>query len=109
MSANIKASYVQQEEFDQIINNNSLVIVDYTATWCGPCRAIAPIIDRLAAEYQGNATVIKVDIDNNPDNAKKYGVRSIPMIAFFKEGELVETMVGKASYEAFSNMVEQLL
>ncbi|VEP11542.1 Thioredoxin 1 [Hyella patelloides LEGE 07179] len=109
MSINIEATYVQENEFDQLITNNDLVVVDYTAVWCGPCRVVAPLMDRLATEYQGKAAVVKVDLDKSPDNAKKYGVRSIPTVLIFKNGEVAETLVGKASYEIFSNAVEKQL
>ena len=109
MSATIEATYIQQNEFPQLIGENELVVVDYTAPWCGPCRVIAPLMDRLATEYQGKVTVVKVDIDQNSDNAKQYGVRSIPTVLIFKNGQVVETLVGKASYEIFSNAVEKQL
>lgn len=109
MSTNSQASYVQQDEFDQIISSNDLVVVDYTAPWCGPCRVVAPLIDRLAAEYEEKAAVVKIDIDQNSDNSKKYGVRSIPTVLIFKNGEVVETLVGKASYEIFSNALKKHL
>ena len=109
MSTTIEATYVQQEEFEQLITSNDIVVVDYTAVWCGPCRVVAPLMDRLATEYEGKAKIVKVDIDQNPDNAKKYGVRSIPTVLVFKSGEVAETLVGKASYEVFSNAVEKQL
>lgn len=109
MSNSIEAQYIQEQEFDQLIAENDLVVVDYTAPWCGPCRAVAPLIDRLATDYEGKATVVKIDIDQNPENPKKYRVRSIPTVLFFKQGNLVHTIVGKASYEMFSNVVEKQL
>ena len=109
MSTNPQASYVQKDEFDQIISSNDLVVVDYTAPWCGPCRVVAPLIDRLAAEYEEKAVVVKVDIDQNSEISKKYGVRSIPTILIFKNGEVVETLVGKASYEIFTTALEKHL
>ncbi len=102
----ITAQYVQESEFDQLLANEKLVVADYTATWCGPCRLISPLIDRLATEYAGRATVVKIDIDKNKDNAKKYGIRSIPAVLMFKDGELVENLVGKLPYETFSNALE---
>lgn len=109
MSTTIEATYVQQDEFDGVIENNDIVVVDYTAPWCGPCRVIAPLMDRLATDYQGKVTVVKVDIDKNPDNAKQYNVRSIPTVLVFKQGQVAETLLGKASYEIFSNAVEKQL
>ncbi len=109
MSTTIKAEYVQDNEFADLIANNQLVVVDYTAPWCGPCKAISPLIDRLATDYQDKAVVVKVDIDENPETTKKYGIRSIPAILVFRQGEVVETLIGKASYEIFSNAVEKQL
>ncbi|RMF25032.1 MAG: thioredoxin [Cyanobacteria bacterium J083] len=102
-----KATYIQPEEFEQLIAEEDFVVVDYTATWCGPCRLIAPFIDQLAADYEGRAKVVKVDIDNNRENAKLYGIRSIPTVLIFKQGEVVERLVGKAPYETFSNALEK--
>ena len=100
------AEYVESSEFEQLLANEKLVVADYTATWCGPCRLIAPLMDRLATEYANRATVVKIDIDKNKDNAKKYGIRSIPAVLMFKNGELVENLVGKLPYESFSNALE---
>ena len=100
------AQYVQSNELDQLLASEKLVVVDYTATWCGPCRLISPSIDRLATEYADLASVVKIDIDKNKDNAKKYGIRSIPAVLVFKEGELVENLVGKLPYETYSNALE---
>jgi thioredoxin 1 len=102
----ITAQYVDSSELDQLLTTKQLVVVDYTATWCGPCRLISPLMDRLATEYDGRATVVKIDIDQNKDNAKKYGIRSIPAVLMFKDGELVENLVGKLPYETFSNALE---
>jgi thioredoxin 1 len=104
-----KATYIQASEFDQLIPNEHLVVVDYTATWCGPCRLISPFIDKLAEEYEGRARVVKIDVDQNRDNAKQFGIRSIPAVLIFKNGEVVETLVGKASYETFKDALEKHL
>ena len=109
MATTIKANYVQQDQFEELINQEKLVVVDYTATWCGPCRLVAPLIDQLAEEYQGKAEVVKVDLDQNKGNAKQYKIRSIPTVLIFKDGQEVERIVGRASYEEFSNAVEKQL
>ena len=109
MSTTIEAQYIQENEFEQLIGENDLVVVDYTAPWCGPCRVVAPFIDRLATDYQDRVKVVKIDIDQNPNNPKQYGVRSIPTVLVFRQGQVVETLVGKASYEIFSNAVEKQL
>jgi thioredoxin 1 len=104
-----KAAFVQGTEFDELLTNAIPIVVDFTATWCGPCRVIAPLIDQLAKEYEGRAQVVKLDLDHNKDTAKKYSVRSIPAVLIFKNGELVENLVGKASYETFSQALEKHL
>lgn len=109
MSTTIKAEYVQKDQFDALINQEKLVVVDYTATWCGPCRVIAPFIDKLAEDYQGKAEVVKVDLDKNKESADKYNIRSIPTVLIIKNGQEVERIVGRATYEQFSNALEKQL
>jgi thioredoxin 1 len=106
MTSTTKANYVESSEFEQLIADEKLVVVDYTASWCGPCRLTAPLIDQLATEYENRATVVKIDIDKAKENAKKYGIRSIPAVLVFKDGEVVENIVGKQPYETFSNALE---
>ena len=103
------ASYIQDSELNELLTKSGLVVVDYTAPWCGPCRVISPYIDQLAEEYAGRAQVFKVDLDKNKENAKKFKIRSIPAVLLFKDGELVEHMVGKANYETFSEAVDKYL
>ncbi|MGK7938287.1 MAG: thioredoxin [Xenococcaceae cyanobacterium] len=104
-----KANFIQGNEFEQLLNGEKPLVVDYTATWCGPCRLIAPLIDQLAADYGDRANVVKIDIDQNRDNAKQFGIRSIPAVLIFKGGEVVETLVGKAPYETFSDALAKHL
>jgi thioredoxin 1 len=103
------AAYVQAEEFNQLLTSETLVVLDCTAAWCGPCKIIAPFIDQLAEVYAGRAKVVKLDIDVNKDLAKKLGIRSIPNVLIFKQGEQVESIVGRAPYEDFSAAVEKHL
>ncbi|HJR67941.1 MAG TPA: thioredoxin [Gemmatimonadaceae bacterium] len=78
----------------EIEHYKGLAVVDFWATWCGPCRMIAPILDQLASEYNGKAKVAKVDVDTNQQTAMRFNVRSIPSILFFKDGKHVDTVVG---------------
>jgi thioredoxin 1 len=78
----------------EIEEHKGLAVVDFWATWCGPCRMIAPILDQLASEYNGKAKVVKVDVDTNQQTAMRFNVRSIPSILFFKDGKHVDTIVG---------------
>lgn len=106
MSSVTKANYVDSEQLEQLVNDEKLVVLDFTATWCGPCKVVAPIIDRLAKEYSDRATIVKVDIDQNKESAKKYGIRSIPAIIVSKNGEIVETLFGSQPYETYRDILE---
>jgi thioredoxin 1 len=104
------AKFIQDEtEFDSLLANEPLLVVDCTASWCGPCKLIAPLIDRLAEDYSERAKVFKLDLDTNKPVAKRFGIKSIPAVMFFKQGELVETLVGAKPYEDFSAAVERHL
>lgn len=70
------------------------VLVDFWAAWCGPCRLVGPIVEELAGEYEGKAVIGKVDVDQNPNSSAQFGIRSIPSLLIFKNGELVDTIVG---------------
>jgi thioredoxin 1 len=104
------AAYIQDEaEFDTLLKGEPLLVVDCTASWCGPCRLIAPLIDQLADEYSDRAKVLKLDLDANKPVANRYGIRSIPAVMIFKQGELAETVIGAKPYEDFSNALAKYL
>lgn len=84
-------------------------MVDFWAPWCGPCRMIAPVIDELAEEFEGKANICKVNTDEQTDLSTQFGVRSIPTIIFMKDGEVVDTMVGASSKQAFADKINSLL
>jgi len=94
--------------FDETIKEG-VTLVDFWAPWCGPCRMIAPVIEELAEEYEGKATIAKVNTDEQPDLAVKFGIRSIPSILFFKDGEVKDQMVGAASKQAFAEKLDALI
>lgn len=89
------AMAVTDTNFEEEIEKYAgLAVVDFWATWCGPCRMIAPILDQLATEYSGKAKVAKLDVDTNQQTAMRFGVRSIPTVLFFKDGKLVDQVIG---------------
>lgn len=95
--------------FAETLNTDKLVVVDFWATWCGPCKAIAPIIDELANEYEGKAVICKCNVDECDDAPMNYNIRSIPTLLFFKNGEVVDRHVGAAAKAELAAKIESLL
>jgi len=93
----------------EIAGANGLAVVDFWAAWCGPCRMVGPIVEQLAQEYQGKVTVGKLDVDANQRTAAQFNVRSIPTILFFKDGQLVDTVVGAVPRQALEQKIQQHL
>ncbi len=86
-----------------------VVLVDFFATWCGPCKMLAPVIEELAGEYEGKVKIGKLDVDENPETAGKFGVQSIPTIILFKDGEEVDKMMGFQSKEVLKEHIDKVL
>ena len=101
---------VDESSWDaQVMKSPGLVMVDFWAVWCGPCQMVAPIVDELANEYAGKVKVRKLNTDENPEVAGRYQVMSIPTILFFKNGQVVEKLVGARPKRQFKEMIDQLL
>ena len=101
---------IKDQDFDQEVLKSSLpVVVDFWAPWCGPCRQIAPVLDKLSEEYKGKLKFCKVNVDENHDTASKYHVMSIPTLIFFKKGQLAEQTVGGVSEKTLRSKIQDLL
>ena len=100
------ATYVEltKDNFQATIAEG-VTMVDFWAPWCGPCRMIAPVVEELASDFDGQATIAKVNTDEQQEISVQYGIRSIPAILFFKDGELVDQMVGAASKDTFAEKI----
>ena len=95
--------------FEELVNSGKPMVLDFWAEWCGPCRMVAPIIDELATEYEGRVNIGKMDVDNNNDVVAQFGVRNIPTVLFFKDGQVVDKQVGAAPKATFVDKINKLL
>lgn len=103
-------AHTSDDTFDaDVLQSAEPVLVDFWAEWCGPCRMVAPILDELAGEYEGQATIAKLNVDENREAAARFGIRSIPTILFFKDGTQVDQIIGALSKAALKAKVQQHL
>ena len=108
MAGNVHS--VNDLNFDQeVLESQVPVLVDFTATWCGPCRQIAPLVEQIANEYDGKVKVTKLDIDESPGTAQKFGIRGVPTLYVFKGGEVVAQQVGAVPKTMITQLVERAL
>ncbi len=101
--------FTDQNFEELVIQSDKPVLVDFWAEWCGPCRMVAPIVAQLAEEYDGKAVVGKLDVDNNPEVASRFGIRNIPTILFFKNGEMADKQVGAVPKSVLAGKLDALL
>lgn len=104
-----KPIHLSEEEFDEFIRSHGLVLVDFWAEWCGPCRMIAPILDEISRDYAGKVVVAKVDVDRNRGLAMRFGIMSIPTLILFKNGRPVDMMIGARPRPAIEDMIKRHL
>ena len=90
-----------------VIKSDKLTVIDFWAEWCGPCKALGPVIDQLSTEYSGKVNIGKLDVDNNPEVSSKYGIRSIPTILFVKGGQVVDKVVGAVPKAQLQSTIEK--
>ena len=101
--------HINQNEFQsEVLDNKGVVVVDFFATWCGPCKMLAPILEELQEELS-NVKIVKIDVDENPELANKYGIASIPTLKIFKDGNDVDTKVGFMPKEMLKESIEEVL
>ena len=103
------ALQITDANFEELLGTGKPIVLDFWAEWCGPCRMVSPIIDELAQEYEGRVTIGKMNVDENDDVVGRFGIRNIPTVIFFKNGEMVDKIVGATSKDKFKEKVENLL
>ncbi|ACV69192.1 thioredoxin [Desulfohalobium retbaense] len=102
------ANQVTDANFEsEVLQCDLPVLVDFWAPWCGPCRAIAPVIEELAKEYTGRVKIMKMNVDENPTSPNKYGIRAIPTLILFKNGEVVEQLTGAVSKASIKDLLSE--
>lgn len=107
--ASDKIKNATDQSFSQDVLGSKVALVDFWATWCAPCRALAPVVDEIANQYAGKVNVFKVDIDSNPESPARFGVRGIPTVILFKDGQVVDQVVGAVPKATLENLIQKAL
>ena len=105
------ALHITDANFKEVLANNAVVVVDFGAAWCGPCKSLQPVIDKIATAYEGRAAVGKIDIEESPETTEEFAIRSVPTILFFKNGEMVpgKKIVGATSEAKTTAIIDEIL
>lgn len=101
------AKQLTSSNFADVLTNGELVVIDFWAEWCGPCKKLSPIVDELATEYEGTVDIYKCDVEECDEACEKFGIRNIPTVVFVKNGEVVDRHVGTAKKDQLKEMVEK--
>ena len=102
------ATAITDGNFDSdVVKSTIPVLVDFWAPWCGPCRALAPVIDELSTEYEGKVSIVKMNVDENPSTPGKFGIRAIPTLILFKDGQVVEQVTGAVSKSNLKDLLDK--
>lgn len=102
--------HFNEEGFDRALSSNQLLMVDFWATWCGPCQRLGPVIEQIAEDYEGENVIIgKADVDENPELARRYGIMNVPTVIFFKDGKELERKVGGMSIDDYTRILDENL
>ncbi len=109
MATSTAVQQLTDADFESIVNAGKPVFIDFWAPWCGPCRIVGPIVEELAPTYDGKAVIAKMNVDENPEIAGRFGVTSIPTMMMFKEGKLVDRMVGAAPKGVLQSFIDRNL
>lgn len=105
-----QAKAITDSEFKkEVLESNIPVLVDFWASWCGPCQMMGPIVDRIAEEYEGKIKVFKLNVDENPQTPANYGIRAIPTLILFNKGEVVEKVIGAQPKSAIESIIKRVL
>jgi len=100
---------ITDQNFDSVVAQGKPVVIDFWATWCGPCKRLAPVIEELAAQYDGKAAVCKCDIEDNTDMTDKFGIMNVPTVVFLKDGKEVDRIVGIAGKNVYEEKINSML